>query len=409
MVLTKHKMVSFLGSMALVSMPLHLYYSRTELVVIISSLFSLLLLAILFLFFKRKAQNIHDYLFIGAIIGLTFNLYAALKAMSLIVIFVVLLRSLYGLFFEKMKFKKFIVSNFGFLLFIIIGFGPLIFNTNLDNFLNTKRLSVSDNQELQSSVLSLNTVSNVTEKYKKSLLVWISEPTRAWYPDKKPVLLPLSFALMILGIIIAIKSKNQYLITALVIFLALHLSNSALTDIINGDHRLSPLYPIATLFIGFGIAFLYKKIKLKSVQAIFSIVLFAHFSFQSVVFFTNQPANLNKDTGDYLSTHIITFLKSNKTLFNEVDNLSLVLSPANHQKFGILHYQEQREFFLPWIDINLEQDNLIADNQVHIKHNKEVNFLEQVYVVECENSIYSCPIGYKENFYLYLDLPSNQN
>jgi hypothetical protein len=243
-------------------------------------------------------------------------------------------------------------------------------------------------------------IKSVGEKYQKSLLIWITEPTNAWYPDHKPIFSPLLFSLMILGIIVGLARKNLYLIAVLCIALILHLSNSALTDILNGDHRLTPFYPIGALFVGVGIAFLIEKIKLRSLQYILAFALFIFLSYQTISFFINQPANKNKDIGDYLSIHTIYFIKSNNDLFNKTDNLTFLVSPFNYQILNYLHYKEQYNFFFPESNIDIKNDSTIRDNEIYIKNN-EYDYSDKSYMIRCSGNDYYCPIGYKNGIVIH--------
>lgn len=81
-VLTKNKIASFIGSLVLITLPLHMFYSRTELVVILSSLFSTIILLTLYVFVRRKTNFLLDYVFLGILLGFTFNLYSGIKAMG---------------------------------------------------------------------------------------------------------------------------------------------------------------------------------------------------------------------------------------------------------------------------------------------------------------------------------------
>jgi hypothetical protein len=391
-VLTKNKFASFLGAMVLVSLPLHLFYSRTEIVVILSSLFATLILLSLFVFVQRKMSNIADYIFLGALLGFTFNLHASIKAMSLIVLGVVISLCFYQWLTGKLRIHQFGISLFLLVFFVLIGFGPRLLNTPTNIFFHTSRVPlITENNGAD--------VTDIGEKYKKSLLVWVTEPTNAWYPDHKPIFSPLLFFLMILGIIVGLYKKNFYLITILFITLVLHLSNSALTDILNGDHRLAPLYPIGALFVGVGISFLLEKIKPKSIKYTLAFVLFIFLSYQTVLFFLNQPANKNKDVGDYLSMHTIYFLKENDSLYKS-NNLTFLVSPINYQKLNFLHYKEQYNFFFPKKIFFIEKGDTIGDNEIYIQNN-DYDYFGKSFMIRCSDKDYYCPLDYKNNFVIH--------
>lgn len=396
-VLTKNKIASLMGTMVLISLPLHLFYSRTEIVVTLSSLFSTMILIALFVFFRRKIICFADYVFLGTLLGFTFGLHSGIKAMGVVILFMTIFVVCYQLVSRKFGLLKLGTNIFLLLVFVCVGYGPLLLNTTSKNFFNTKRLSLNQT----SASVSVDTLSIARERYQKSLLVWITEPTNAWYPDHKPIFsLPL-FSLMILGIIAAVVKRDRYLMAVLFIALVLHLTNSALTDILNGDHRLAPLYPIGALFVGIGIAFLMERVKLKPLQYIGVCGLFIFLSYQAVSFFVNQPASKkNSDIGAYLSMHTVYFLKSNQGLFNKMSSIALLVSPTNYQKLNDLAYKEKYAFFFPETTIVTKKMEAIGDNEIYIK-NKGEDFFGKNAVIECRKGSYICPVGYKGNITIH--------
>lgn len=395
--ITKNKIASFMGAMFLISLPLHLYYSRTELVVILSSLFSTIILLSLFIFFKRKTFKTIDFLFLGTVLGFSFNLHGSIKAMSLITIAAIALIYFYQFIKKKLPVSQLIKNLLIFIIFILIGFGPRVLNTSVNIFFNTSRLPFISTEQ---TAANHSAEKSLGEKYVKSLLVWISEPTTAWYADKKPIFTPITFSLMIVGLSAVVLKKNKFLITVLFIALSLHLTNSALTEMINGDHRLSPLFPIGALFAGFGLSFTFEKIKQKKLHYLIAALLFIFLAFQTISFFTNQPANKNKKTEDYLSMHTIYFLNSNQKTFNKKDEIKFLLSPSNYQAFNTLHYQEQREFFLPNLTVIVESRQNVQNSEIYIKK-KDSNFLNQKHIVSCEERSYVCPPNYEGEFVIH--------
>jgi len=389
--ITKNNIASFLGAMVLVSLPLHLFYSRTEIVVILSSFFSTLILISLFIFLSRKAINLIDYIFLGTLLGFTFNLHASIKAFSIIVLIYIVLIRLYHLLSGKVKIVQFAIGIFLLFLFLFVGFGPRLFYTTFKIFFHTTRLPLLTTYE---KVNYFKIAKDIKEKYQKSLLVWIKEPTMAWYPDHKPILTPICFYLMVLGIIVSLIRKSGYLVSIFSLGLILHFTNSAVTDILNGEHRLSPLWPIGALFIGIGIAFLLSKMKLKLLQYISASVIFLYLAYQGVIFFIEQPANKNKDIGDYLSMHTIYFLKSKKKLFNASGTFTFYVSPSNYVKFNYLHYKEQYAFFLPTISITIQKGEMIKDNEIYIK-SKQYNYNNKISIIKCNKMSYYGPLNYR--------------
>jgi hypothetical protein len=394
---TKNVLASFLGSMALISLPLHLYYSRTELVVILSSLFSTLNLIALFVFLKRKSRSLVDYVFLGTLFGFSFGLHGSIKAMSLILIVIVFCINFFQLI-QKKNYKTIFKRMLIFLVFILLGFGPRILKTSgPDIFFNTSRLPFVSKVQYSRSDLSGQSLG---QKYLRSLLVWIVEPTTAWYADQKPILTPILFSILIMGLATAIFKKNYYLLIIIFTALSLHLTNSALTDMVNGDHRLSPLLPIGVIFIGYGLGFIFEKLKNKKIKCVLSAFLFLFFLTKIFYFFEDQPANKNKNIGDYLSMHMIYFINSNQYDAKTNDNLRLLVSPKNYEKFTTLHYAEQYEYFLPNLNLEFQSTLDVLDNELYII-NGENAYLQQSRLINCNKRSYFCPLNYNDNIFIY--------
>ncbi|MBU1931623.1 hypothetical protein KJ965_02875 [Patescibacteria group bacterium] len=392
-VLTKNKFASFLGSLALISLPLHLFYSRTEVTVILSSCFSTAILTTVFILLKRKPTKMIDYVFLGTLLGFTFNFHASVKALALLVLFTVIIFNLVERVFKRLKTGVLASRLFLLGLFVIIGFGPRMLFTSSVEFFNLSRLPQTD-------FLNWQTIQEVAEKYQKSLLVWVKEPTNAWYPDHQPILsLPL-FILFILGIGVSLFKKDRFLVSVVLITLVLHFTNSAATDILNGDHRLSPLFPIGVLFVGLGIAFIFERIKINWYQYLATGLLTGFLLYQTAGFFLLQPANKNRKIGDYLAMHTISFLNQKKQLFGPGKEIIFALSPLNYQQFNYLHYQEQRAFFFPENLISLESGPEIKDNEIYIKDVKN-KMQGKSAAIDCVGASYHCPLDYRGSINIF--------
>jgi len=402
--MTKNKLASFIGSLALVTMPLHLFHSRTEIVVILNSLLSPLMLFGLFVLFRRKLANTIDYIFLGTLFGFCFNFHSSIKAFAMVAAITVV--SVASFFWcvglvkiprswewilpqKKMVVRQFVGRILLFGLFMFIGFGPKLINTPPSILFHTSRIVlVEEGQDSPGESFV-----DIVGKYRDSLLVWVSKPTSMRYPDHRPIFPLATFALMFVGLSVGFIKKEPFLLSATFIFLVAHLTNSALTDALNADHRLGPLYPIGAFFVGVGVAFILENIKVKTFHLVFAFVVTIFLIYQSVLFFVEQPANKNRDLGDYLSMHIIYFVKSNDNLFDDSNSLVLSVSENNYEKFRLMHYEEQYMYFFPNIDLFLKQDDSLGDHEVTINTGSH----KGRYVFNCGNISYLCPIGYTQN------------
>lgn len=308
----------------------------------------------------------------------------------------IVLNLLYQLISCKIKTTNFVSKIACLFIFLFVGFGPLLLNTTTSNFFNTKRLTII--KQDNTNRINHNLIIDLAKKYQKSLLVWVKEPTNNWYPDHKPIFPPPLFILMILGIIAGIIRKNIYLTTILCIALILHLTNSALTNIVNGEHRLGPLYPIGALFVGGGVAYIIEKIKTRSLIILFALSLCIFLLYQGSLFYINQPANINRDIGDYVSMHAIYFIQEN-TEFNTSNNINFLVSPSNYQKLNYVHYQEQYDFFFPQKNILIEKSNTVADNEINIKTDN--TYLGKSTMFKCKKRNFYCPIYFDTDIYIH--------
>ncbi len=392
---TKNKLSSFLGTLAIISLPLHLYYSRTEFVVILSSLFSTAIIIGLYSLLNRKMNFLEDFIYLGTICGFCFGLHGSIKAMALIVVMIILLKTVSAILVNQDR-HKYLKRLLIFVLFIFIGFGPrLQFTKSFNIFFNTSRLPFT--QEKSSLTTSVDEPTLVN-KYIKSLAVWVTQPTRTWYPDKKPILTPLLFTIMMIGIIATLFEKDNFKLTLITVALLLHMTNSALTNEINQDHRFGPLWPISALFIGYGVNFIFQKIKSKPITWAMAASLSTVLFLQVFSFFNNQPANFNKNSSDYLSMHLIYFLQDFSDSSNKTE-YQISLSPKNFQEFITLHHQEQREFFLPNLNLIILQSENLTDFEIKVQNNS-IDTPNQVQISCTKNSLL-CPIDQDRDYSIF--------
>ncbi len=364
--LTKNKLASGIGALSLAYLPLHLYYSRTEIVVILSSLLSTVLLVAFFVLFKRKFSSTIDFAFVGALLGFTFNFHASIKAIALIYLILITFLA----FSHKTKLLILYV-------FIFVGFGPrLFFSLDPKVFFHTSRASTFAHKD-------------VVTDYVKSLMVWFTEPTGEYYPDHKPIYtLPISI-LMAAGIFTGITRKQKYLVFVVIAFLLAHITNSALTDMLNAPHRLSPLFPIGSLFVGVGLA------TFKRFSYLLNFCLLILLIYRATMFFVQQSANKGKYLRDYLSMNTIYTIKKHPAL-SKLSSLKFIVSPSNYREFTYLHYQEQYRFFFPNKQVSVIPNKSLSDNELFIT-SPDVKYLGIKQTINCSGKEYNCPLGYNGN------------
>jgi len=384
----------FWAALVLITLPLHLFYSRTQAVVIFSSFLTTCLLISVYFYFSKI--NYWRLSLLGLLIGLSFNFHASIKTVAIVIFIFILFNEVRHLF---KNYKKI----FLFILFTIIGFGPRIWFSPLSIFFHTSRISIFDPFSTESIFQQFLNLSN---KYLQSLLVWFIEPTRSFFNNQIPLLNPLFFFILLTGIIYLFKTKtkNSWLKFLVFLSLAIPFTNSAITDGVNFDHRLAPLFPIAAILVGFGVYIIKQKIKYPLLKYIFCFFIFTSLIYQTCIFFIKRQADVNWNNffteKDYLSIHLINLVKSHPQSFSS--NLCVRVSDQNYPYFQLVHIKEQYQYLLPKYFINFIPDEKVPLNMAYLNQDCSDQNSWNSYYYFCSRRIdYSCPKNYSGNFLIY--------
>lgn len=241
-----HSTAAFLGSLFLIALPLHLFYARTEVVIVFSSFLSSLNLLFILLFIRRP--TLASLITLSALLGFSSQFHTSIRIESLLLLGFMVLHQFFA-YIQKGTYVRFFL--FAIILFWFVEFGPRILYTTPRIFFQTNRFPYAKQGTL--FPYPLQSLSRIPQKYLDTLRVWVDKPTTAWYPDHRPILSPFFFLLFVSGILHAIVYRKSFYLILLYLLVSLSFTNSAITDMVNGDHRLSPLFPIGALFIGLGI------------------------------------------------------------------------------------------------------------------------------------------------------------
>lgn len=363
------KKIAIIGALILALFPLHMYYARIELVVLFDSFWTTLLLLLFYLWSKHKSPI--DFVMLGSAIGMAANFHTAVRVVAILLLLVVIITTI----------RKHLTYVLVFLVFFMVGFGPLILSSNTTNFLQQKRY-------VQTTPIKLE------QKYVKSLLVWVHEGTTSRYPPHTPILsLPL-FILFLLGAGYALYLRNLFSITLVLLIFILPFTNSAMTDWVNADHRLLPYLPIAAVLITLGIHLITYQTKHRLINNLFFglfLLLLVSFPYH---FFTDFTANDDKTIKDYLSMHIINLVKSHP----EPKMLCIFVSPTNRKNLDLLHYKEQYWYFLPKSTVTVKENKQIPDNEAYLFNRACPKDYKQAllkYSVSCTiRKVNYCPANY---------------
>ena len=386
--------IAFLGAFVYTVLPLHLFYARTELVVAFDSFWTVVILTVFYVWLHKR--NAINYVFLGTILGVSSQFHTAVRVVAILVLIgAILSECIYKSKILKEKFTYIILL----LIFYFVGFGPSILHSNSITFLQSQRyiLNKTENQQVTTTAK----LKVVKDTYMKSLMVWFYEPTTSRYPDHTPILPPFLALLFLLGIGYSIfHLRSRYFNFLLVLVFAIPFTNSAITDWVNADHRLTVLLPIGALFITLGIAWILQKARNSFLRGIIICGLLIYLSALLVGFFTSHVAANSRDIKDYLAMHVVYFLQSKilQTPNQGGRDICLVVSPANYQDLDLLHYKEQFQYFLPNQVITIQMAQDISDNEAYIFNGECPNNYKDVklnLVTLCtEEKSFYCPTNY---------------
>ncbi|HWS48981.1 MAG TPA: glycosyltransferase family 39 protein [Candidatus Methanoperedens sp.] len=388
------------GALVLCTLPLHMFFARTQIVVSLNSFLSSATILSLFLFLKRK-QTV-DYIFMGTILGFTFNFHAAIRVVAILVLLFITSKEVLTIIkhiIKKLPEVHIRIRNLILLIvFCFVGFGPRILFTNSANFLHTSRFFLQKDNNSYISLPKLDDMITLKNNYIKSLLVWFYEPTFYFFGQYKPILTPFLTIFFFLGIIYSsflIKKTILYFLLSLVFVIPFF--NSAITDVINADHRLSPMFPVGAIFIGIGISYTFVLMRNKYLYYLLGVLILGYLLFfQTYKFFQNRPADIFHNVGDYLTMHTIQFLKSNKI----TGDICLLTSPDNTTSLNYPHYSEQFQYFLPNITVQTLPSEEIRNNEIYIYRGNCLKKYEKTTYkyISCSDvsNNYHCPLNFNE-------------
>lgn len=391
----------FFSAIIFGTLPLVLYYSRTEVVVSFSTFLFALIFLLISSFIKRRKYQI--YILGGLLLGFSSGFHTSIRTMALICMGLISLVTLYDFYKERLL-RKSVLSLILLLVFFLVGFGPRILFTTPDIFFQTRSFALNQNSDSKNKL----GISEVLNNYSKSLLVYISEPTLSThYPDFKPVLSPLASIFFILGIIFAFIKKNRLMKAAVFFALIIPFSNSAITDTINSDNRFGPLFVIASLLSGFGIVSLGEYFKNTQIRILTTSVILLIFIGQAIGFFNSNSASKNYSDIDYLSMQNINFIKKDPELAKL--KKICIYSDASFYGYSMLyHVQEQYQFFLPKKSFYIAHKEGVKPNELYLSRNcngiKRENYKRIAICVKKER--FTC---LKEHFFLYKEIKNDDS
>lgn len=353
--------VAFFASILLLTIPFHLYYTRTEIVIAFSETFSILVL--LTLFMVIKSLNFQKLIIFGLINGFALGFHASIR----VLIFIGLLFLLHKILTSSVSFKKKVEFLITAIFAFFIGFGPRLIFTPPNILFHTERIPLLNKPELATTNTAtiFTNIVDIGKQYLFSLNIFFFQRISSLPFDYKDTLMPTAFIIfIILGFWQLWRKNHFYFVMFLTIFLVLPFTNSAITDLFVYSHRLTPLWPMVALITAIGFDYFIHLVFKKAPSFYGKIIVISFFIaviFRGFLFFYYETANKGKTSSDYLSMYTINNLKNlNSSL------VCLTLSPSNYERYNLLHYQEQYAFFFPNKTINKSKKDNITDSEVII-------------------------------------------
>jgi len=407
--------VAFLVGLTIICSPIHLFYSRTEIVIIFSSLFASLILYCLYFFLEK--QKPAGAVFLGLTLGFSFGLHAGVKAFAFWTLIFLSFFTVYQLI--KKGGKKITLNFILLVVFLFIGFGPRIFFTSPSTFFHTSCIPLvqpAKNEVATPKTTLLNFKKSkgaLVQNYLNSMAVYFKKPIgyhSGSYPNRKPVLTPPLFLIFVIGLLqILIFSKKIFPKMLILYALLIPLTNSALTGSLNASHRLITLLPICALIIGSGVNSTIQTVGVSSPnykKLLFALItlISCYICVSAYEFFNKESASKLQSFQEYLSMYAIYSIEK----IPSQQQVCFLVSPQNYNPFELLHFQEQRQFFLPQIkSIKIGQSEKISENQVFISKDcllpATENFLKYQYCQRLEKFV--CPLDYHQKIEVFIEKP----
>jgi hypothetical protein len=279
------------------------------------------------------------------------------------------------------------------LLGVLIGFGPLLQVTDLDRFVSRQRLGHPG------LGLQLHTV---LEDYETSLHVFFDQPTTSWFPKRQPLIpSPALAGLFAFGAALGFLAVPLRIYWTVLFFaLLLPLTNSAMTDFVNNDHRLTPLLPVIAVATAAGLgavwraaAWLRNRWAIRAVEVVtLSSVLLAAAG-PAYRFFSEEQGR-RPDLDNHLLYFALSEIESTPVL-RQAPELCVGGNATTTATMGLLHVRDGWKFFLPGKTIHAaELRPAAAPNELYISTTCEPKASDDVWsgTAFCtEPALFVCP------------------
>jgi hypothetical protein len=233
------------AALLLIAMPVYIFYARREPVVAFNPFWMVVILFALLRSIEQgsKARTLGA---LGALAGLLVHFHAASKAAGFVALVLAIATAGWRACVGRQSWRRLAAAGVATSVGFAIGLGPLVLKLDLTTLISRGRMSeVGAGFELLP----------LLDAYARSLRVFFDQPTTSWFPIHQPLIpSPILAALFALGGGLGfIALPRRIHATLIAVTLVLLFTNSAMTDIVNGDHRLSVLLPVTTWLMATGL------------------------------------------------------------------------------------------------------------------------------------------------------------
>lgn len=423
-----NKKTAFFASLFLISSPLHLHYSRTELLVIMDCLLATLVVLNLILCSKYPKA----FFLTGLISGLSLHFYIALRGFLLICLISLSLYVLTKAVMDILNNKasifytiKSIVINFLVFFFgLIVGLGPTLIsifrNNNLTEAGQHKLIFF---QEDFPHTGFIDEVRFFLEKYGKAFLVYINQSAgdnHFHFNYDMPLLnFPLSLffvAGMIFFIYEFIKKKEFGHFFLLMLIILFPITNQVIIGELGQNHRLMSIVPVLMVFAAIGFAKASRKILGEHANTFlcFFVIFYSLFLLHSY-FFKRLSDYRFVSTGakEYVFQSVINFIRDDQgfSAYNILDDEGFFRPIHYQEKIEFLTYPKKVRLVELKESLRITENNPGVNGRIALIALKRIpaldKFLSFKYEKKCTSSNfqlmpqYQCPLN-KENYVFFI-------
>ena len=345
---------SFIAALFLLSLPLHLNYSRSELVVISDSLLSILILIAT----VYASNNTRGFFLLGLLYGVALNFYAGVRGIIVISFLYLFLHYIVICIqnIEKQQIMSIIKRSILHVIICltllgigtIIGAGPKLNNLTNDNMSGTVNGQLISKDPVFFKKKISDKFTFIKTTFTKAFLIYFSEETNSRFQNKGPFIpFPLNW-LFLVGFFYLLTSKkdrhnNLHSILLIAAFL-FPFTNEVLINAVGVDHRLMSIAPVTSAITAIGFVTLIERFfgnrrivasYMMHMACIFLLLI------QFLFFFYQRPGNAENYTEG-----VHKYVKQRIADYIHADTSSTTYYIVNNDPYEFLaHDKEKMDFY----------------------------------------------------------------